>query len=45
MGNFNIDLLKNDTNEDVNSFYDMMSPQPTRTKSKCLIDNIPFAQW
>ena len=36
MGDFNIDLLTNETNEDVNSFCNTM----TRPRSKSLIDNI-----
>ena len=48
MGDFNIDLLKADTNDHVNTFYNnMTSPffalyslQPTRPKSKTVINNI-----
>ena len=48
MGDFNIDLLKIDSNEDANSFYINMTShffapfilQPTRPISKTLIDNI-----
>ena len=48
MGDFNIDLLKIDSNEDANSFYTNMTShffapfilQPTRPISKTLIDNI-----
>ena len=48
MGDFNIDLLKNYINEDVNTFYNSLSShfftpyilQPTRPISKFLIDNI-----
>ena len=48
IGDFNIDLLKNAFNEDVNTFYNSLSShffnpyilQPTRTTSKSLIDNI-----
>ena len=48
MGDFNIDLLKNAFNEDVNTFYNSLSShffapyiqQPTRPTSKSLIDNI-----
>ena len=50
MGDFNINLLKADTNGTVGDFYNMMSSnfftpfvlQPTRLKSKTLIDNIYF---
>ena len=50
MGDFNIDLLKTDTNNDTNTFYNNMSShyftpfilQPTRLHSKALIDNIFF---
>ena len=48
MGDFNIDLLKIDSNEDASSFFNnvtshFLTPfilQPTRLKSKTLIDNI-----
>ena len=48
MGDFNIDLLKIDIDEDSNSFYNIMTShffapyilQPTRPISKTLIDNI-----
>ena len=48
MGDFNIDLLKIDTNEDTNLFYNNLSShlftpfvlQPTRLSSKTLIDKI-----
>ena len=48
MGDFNIDLLKQDSNENANFFYNCMSShffapyilQPTRPVSKTLIDNI-----
>ena len=48
MGDFNIDLLKTDTNDKVNAFYNNVTShffapyilQPTRPKSKTLIDNI-----
>ena len=48
MGDFNIDLLKTDTNDNVNAFYNNVTShffalyilQPTRPKSKTLIDNI-----
>ena len=48
MGDYNIDLLKIDTNEDTNVFYNNLSShfftpfvlQPTRLCSKTLIDNI-----
>ena len=48
MGDFNIDLLKIDTNEDANNFFTNVTShfftpfilQPTRIKSKTLIDNI-----
>ena len=48
MGDFNIDLLKTDTNDKVNAFYNNVTShffapyilQPTRSKSKTLIDNI-----
>ena len=48
MGGFNIDLLKTDTNDKVNAFYNNVTShffapyvlQPTRPKSKTLIDNI-----
>ena len=48
MGNFNIDLLKTDTDDNVNTFYkkdlyNFFAPyilQPTRPKSKTPIDNI-----
>ena len=48
MGDFNIDLLKGDSNNDSNSFYnilfsDFFTPfvlQPTRLHSKTLIDNL-----
>ena len=47
-GDFNIDLLKSDTNDDANEFYNNLSSysfvpyilQPTRPISKTLIDNI-----
>ena len=50
MGDFNVDLLKSDTNNDENLFYNNMSSyfftpfilQPTRLRSKSLIDNIFF---
>ena len=46
MGDFNIDLLKNDSNHDVNSFYNIMASHffapygPSRLSSNTLIDNI-----
>ena len=48
MGDINIDLLKTDTNDSVNVFYNNVTShffapyilQPTRSKSKTLIDNI-----
>ena len=48
MGDFNIDLLKIDSNEDASSFFNnvtlhFLTPfvlQPTRLKSKTLIGNI-----
>ena len=48
MGDFNIDLLKNDSNTDTNIFYNNLTShffapfvlQPTRLSSKTLIDNI-----
>ena len=48
MGDFNIDLLKCDSNNDSNSFYNILSSnfftpyvlQPTRLHSKTLIDHI-----
>ena len=48
MGDFNIDILKIDSNEDASSFFNnvtshFLTPfilQPTRLKSKTLIDNI-----
>ena len=48
MGDFNIDLLKVDSNTDTNIFYNNMTShffapfalQPTRLCSKTLIDNI-----
>ena len=48
MGDYNINLLKIDTNEDTNLFYNNLSLhfftrfvlQPTRLCSKTLIDNI-----
>ena len=48
MGDFNIDLLKTDTNDNVNAFYNNVTShffapyilQHTRPKSKTLIDNI-----
>ena len=48
LGDFNIDLLKADTNDNVNAFYNNMTShffapyilQPTRPESKTLIDNI-----
>ena len=48
MGDFNVDLLKSDTNNDSNLFYNNLSShffspyilQPTRFHSKTLIDNI-----
>ena len=48
VGDFNIDLLKTDTNDNVNAFYNNVTShffapyilQPTRPKSKTLIDNI-----
>ena len=48
MGDFNIDLLKVETHEDINSYYNCLSSnffapyilQPTRPVSKSLIDNI-----
>ena len=50
MGDFNIDLLKTDINNDSNLFYNNLSSQffspyilqPTRLQSKSLIDNIFF---
>ena len=50
MGDFNINLLKIDTNSSANLFYNTMSSnfftpfilQPTRLQSKTLIDNIFF---
>ena len=50
MGDFNIDLLKCDSNNDSNSFYNMLSSnfftpsvlQPTRRHTKTLIDNLFF---
>ena len=50
MGDFNIDLLKCDSNNDSNSFYNILSSnfftpyvlQPTRLHSKTLIDNLFF---
>ena len=50
MGDFNIDLLKTDTHNDSNIFYNNLSShfftphilQPTRLESKTLIDNIFF---
>ena len=50
MGDFNIDLLKLDVNNDYNQFYNNLSShffspfilQPTRLQSKTLIDNIFF---
>ena len=50
MGDFNIDLLKRDSKEYINDFYNSMSShffspfilQPTRPISKTLIDNIFF---
>ena len=50
MGDFNIDLLKSDTNGDTNDFFNTLSSslftpyilQPTRLASKTLIDNIFF---
>ena len=50
MGDFNIDLLKYDVNDDVSLFYNNLSSvsftpfilQPTRLHSKTLIDNIFF---
>ena len=50
MGDFNIDLLKIDTHDDSNEFYNNLSShfftpyilQPTRLHSKTLIDNIFF---
>jgi len=50
MGDFNINLLKIDTNSSSNSFYNTLSShffspyilQPTRLQSKTLIDNIFF---
>ena len=48
VGDFNIDLLKSNSNNDINSFYNTMNShfftpyilQPTRPISKSLIDNI-----
>ena len=48
MGDFNIDLLKCDTHEDINLYYNCLTSiflapyilQPTRPISKSLIDNI-----
>ena len=48
MGDFNIDLLKIDSNTDTNIFYNNLTShflapfvlQPTRLSSKTLIDNI-----
>ena len=48
MGDFNIDLLKVDSNEEANAYYNIVTShffipfilQPTRLKSKTLIDNI-----
>ena len=48
MGDFNIDILKFNTNKDINSYYNSLSSnffapyifQPTRPISKSLIDNI-----
>ena len=48
MGDFNIDLLKKDSNDDVNSFYNIMTShffapyvlQPSRLISNTSIDNI-----
>ena len=43
MGDFNIDLLKTDTNDNANAFYNNVTSHffaPTRSKSKTLIDNI-----
>ena len=48
VGDFNIDFLKNDSTEDVDTFYNSMNShlfalyilQPTRPKSKSFIDNI-----
>ena len=48
MGDFNIDILKVDINDESNTFYNNVTPhfftpfilQPTRLKSKTLIDNI-----
>ena len=48
MENFNIDLLKSDSHNDVNAFYNNRTShsfapyilQPTRLNSKTLIDNI-----
>ena len=48
MGDFNIDLLKYESNNDSNSFYNILSSnfftpyvlQPTRLHSKTLIDNL-----
>ena len=50
MGDLNIDLLKCDSNNDSNSFYNILSSnfftpyvlQPTRLHSKTLIDNLFF---
>ena len=50
MGDFNINLLKINTNDSYNSFYNSLSSyfftpfifQPTRLQSKTLIDNIFF---
>ena len=50
MGDFNSDLLKCDSNNDSNSFYNILSSnfftpyglQPTRLHSKTLIDNLFF---
>ena len=48
MGDFNIDLLKADTNDDTNKFFNNLTShfftpfvlQPTRLSSKTVIDNI-----
>ena len=45
MGDFNINLLKIDSNDSYNSFYNSLSSHfftPTRLQSKTLIDNIFF---
>ena len=50
LGDFNINLLKNDSNDDESHFYNMTTSnnftpfilQPTRLRSKTLIDNIFF---